>query len=90
MHASMTQLIASLGNKIKRHQHIDQKMLLKGQAAAANWTLEIGLSGMRGRGLAETCIKVELGTRRTTERVSVGNSPPKVACAVILPDRHKE
>jgi len=43
---------------------------------------------MRG-GLAETWIKVELGTRRTTERVRVGNSPPKVACAAILPDNEK-
>src|SRR5215813_7194146 len=29
---------------------------------------------------------VELGTRCTTERVHVGNSPPKVARAVFLPD----
>ena len=29
---------------------------------------------------------VELGTRRTTERVRVGYSPPTVARAVILPD----
>ncbi len=29
---------------------------------------------------------VELGTRRTTERVRVGHSPPTVARAVILPD----
>src|SRR5262245_44525774 len=28
----------------------------------------------------------ELGTRGTTERVPVGNSPPKVARAVFLPD----
>lgn len=28
----------------------------------------------------------ELGTRCTTERVHVGNSPPKVARAVLLPD----
>jgi len=27
---------------------------------------------------------VELGTRRTTERVRVGNSPPKAARAVFL------
>jgi hypothetical protein len=29
---------------------------------------------------------VELGTRRTAERVRVGHSPPTVARAVILPD----
>ena len=29
----------------------------------------------------------ELGTRRTTERVRVGNSPPKDARAAILPGR---
>ncbi len=29
----------------------------------------------------------ELGTRCTTERVHVGNSPPKVARAALLPDR---
>src|SRR6266700_737906 len=28
----------------------------------------------------------ELGTRGTTERVPVGNSPPKVALAALLPD----
>ena len=27
---------------------------------------------------------VELGTRRTIERVRVGNSPPNAACAVLL------
>jgi hypothetical protein len=31
---------------------------------------------------------VELGTRRTTERVRDGNSPPKVARVVFLPDGH--
>ena len=29
---------------------------------------------------------VELGSRRTTERVRVGNSPPTAARAVFLPD----
>ena len=29
----------------------------------------------------------ELGTRRTTERVRVGNSPPKDTRAAILPGR---
>jgi len=29
----------------------------------------------------------ELGTRRTTERVRVGNSPPTGARAAILPDK---
>ncbi len=40
---------------------------------------------MRG-GLAETWVMVELGSRRTTERVRNGNSPPKVARTVFLPD----
>ena len=31
---------------------------------------------------------VELGSRRTTERVRVGNSPPTAARAVFLPDGH--
>ncbi len=29
----------------------------------------------------------ELGTRRTTERVRTGNSPPTAARAVLLPDQ---
>ncbi len=56
-----------------------------GKAAAANRTREIRLSGMRG-GLAETWAMVELGSRRTTERVRDGNSPPTAARAVFLPD----
>ena len=32
---------------------------------------------------------VELGSRRTTERVRVGNSPPTAARAVFLPDVYK-
>src|SRR5713101_9595930 len=52
---------------------------------AANRTRESRLSGMRG-GLAETCTMGELGTRCTTERVHVGNSPPKVARTALLPD----
>jgi hypothetical protein len=56
-------------------------------ATAANRTREIRPSGMRG-GLAETWAKVELGTRRATERARIGNSPSKVARAVFLPD-HK-
>jgi len=40
---------------------------------------------MRG-GLAETWAMAELGTRCTTERVHVGNSLPKGARAVFLPD----
>ena len=35
-------------------------------------------------GLAETWVMVELGTRRTIERVRVGNSLPNAACAVFL------
>ena len=54
-------------------------------AAAANRTREIRPYGMR-RGLAESWAMVELGTRRTTERVRDGNSPPTVARAVFLPD----
>ncbi|MGR3174415.1 MAG: hypothetical protein ACUZ8N_07425 [Candidatus Scalindua sp.] len=54
-------------------------------AAAANRTREIRLYGMR-RGLAESWAMVELGTRRTTERVRDGNSLPTGACAVFLPD----
>jgi hypothetical protein len=54
-------------------------------ATAANRTREIRPSGMRG-GLAETWAMVELGTRRTTERVRIGHSPPNAACAVFLPD----
>ena len=38
------------------------------------------------RGLTETWTRGELGTRGTTERVPVGNSPPTVARAVFLPD----
>ena len=52
---------------------------------AANRTRESRPSGMRG-GLAETCTMGERGTRGTTERVHVGNSPPKVARAALLPD----
>ncbi len=60
-----------------------------GKAAAANRTREIRLSGMRG-GLAETWAMVELGSRRTTERVRDGNSPPTAARAVFLPDTSDE
>jgi len=38
-------------------------------------------------GLRKRELLVELGTRRTTERVRVGNSPPKVARAVLLSRR---
>jgi len=55
------------------------------QSLAANRTRENRLSGMRG-GLAESWAMVELGTRRTTERVRVGNSPPTVRRTVFLPD----
>ena len=40
---------------------------------------------MRG-GLVETWTMVELGPRRITERMRVGNSPPTVARAIFLPD----
>ena len=40
---------------------------------------------MRG-GLAESWTKVDLGTRGAIERAPIGNSPPKVARAAILPD----
>jgi len=61
----------------------------RGNAVAANRTREIRPSGMRG-GLAETWAMAELGTRCTTERVQVGNSLPKVARAVFLPDWQKQ
>jgi hypothetical protein len=44
-----------------------------------------GRPGWNG-GLAETWVMVELGTRRTIERVRVGNSLPKTARTVFLPD----
>ncbi len=47
------------------------------------WAGEIRPSGIVG-GLTETRVMVELKTRRTTERVRVGNSPPNAACAVFL------
>src|SRR4029453_7467009 len=40
---------------------------------------------MRG-GLAETWAMGELGTHLAIERASVGNSPPKVIRAALLPD----
>src|SRR4030095_5520306 len=52
---------------------------------AANRTREIRPSGMRG-GLAETWAMGELGTHLAIERASVGNSPPKVIRAALLPD----
>ncbi len=60
--------------------------VLRGNAAAANRTREIRPSGMRG-GLAESWTKVDLGTRGAIKRAPIGNSPPKVARAAILPDR---
>jgi hypothetical protein len=61
--------------------------VLEGNTIAANPALagEIRPSGMRG-GLAETLVMVELGTRRTTERVRVGHSPPKAERVVFLLD----
>ncbi|MCP5002881.1 MAG: hypothetical protein GY941_02875, partial [Planctomycetes bacterium] len=58
---------------------------VSGKAIAANRIREIRPYGMRG-GLAETWVMVELGSRRTTERVRNGNSPPTVARTVFLPD----
>src|SRR5215831_10339007 len=52
---------------------------------AANRTRESRPSGMRG-GLAETWAMGELGTHLAIERASVGNSPPKVIRAALLPD----
>src|SRR5262249_41617997 len=52
---------------------------------AANRTGESRPSGMRG-GLAETWAIGELGTHLAIERASVGNSPPKVIRAALLPD----
>ena len=54
-------------------------------ATAANRTREIRPYGMR-RGLTEPWAMVELGSRRTTERVRDGNSLPTGARAVFLPD----
>src|SRR5712691_5795215 len=52
---------------------------------AANRTRESRPSGMRG-GLAETWAMGQLGTHLAIERASVGNSPPKVIRAALLPD----
>src|SRR4029450_10852458 len=52
---------------------------------ADNRTREIRPSGMRG-GLAETWAMGELGTHLAIKRASVGNSPPKVIRAALLPD----
>jgi hypothetical protein len=51
-----------------------------------NRTRDIRLSGIVG-GPAETWTMVERGTRRTTERVRVGNSLPQVARAAVLSRR---
>ena len=56
------------------------------QGRGQNRIREIRPSGIVG-GLVETWTKVELGTRCTTERVQVGNSPLKVARVAFL-SRH--
>jgi len=56
------------------------------QSRGQNRTRESRPSGIVG-GLAESWTTVELGTRCTTERVQVGNSPPTVARAAFL-SRH--
>ena len=55
------------------------------QSRGQNRTRESRPSGIVG-GYTETWAMVELGTRCTTERVQVGNSLPKVARVVFLPD----
>jgi len=59
--------------------HLKNGMQSRGQ----NRTREIRLSGIVG-GLWETWSMVELGTRRTIERVRVGHSPPTDARAQFL------
>ena len=53
------------------------------QSRGQNRTRESRPSGIVG-GLAESWTTVELGTRCTTERVQVGNSPPTVVRAAFL------
>jgi hypothetical protein len=53
------------------------------QSRGQNRSRESRPSGIVG-GLAESWTRVELGTRCTTERVQVGNSPPTVARAAFL------
>ena len=55
------------------------------QSRGQNRTRESRPSGIAG-GYTETWAMVELGTRCTTERVQVGNSLPKAARVVFLPD----
>ena len=55
----------------------------RGQPESTTGPGKSGRPGWNG-GLAETWVMVELGTRRTIERVRVGNSPPNAACAVFL------
>jgi hypothetical protein len=59
--------------------HLENGVQSRGQ----NRTREIRPSGIVG-GLWETWSMVELGTRRTIERVRVGNSPPTDARAQFL------
>ena len=58
------------------------------ETTAANRTREIRLSGMRG-GLAETWATEEIGTQRTTERVRIGHSLPKVYAPYFYPTMYK-
>ncbi len=64
--------------------------IYSGKAHEGKAKLRTGLGksdrpGSQG-GLRKRELLVELGTRRTTERVRVGNSPPTAARAVFLPD----
>jgi hypothetical protein len=67
------------------HQFVWEGLVLGNgrQSRGQNRTREIRPSGIVG-GLWETWSMVELGTRRTIERVRVGNSPPTDARAQFL------
>src|SRR5215475_12448772 len=56
------------------------------QSRGPNRTRESRPSGIVER-LGETCTRMERGTRCTTERVQIGNSPPTVARTTFL-SRH--
>ena len=67
-------------------QHLSFGVIGKAYRGKPESTTGHGKSGRPewNGGLAETWVTVELGTRRTIERVRVGNSLPNAACAVFL------
>ena len=67
-------------------QHLSFGNIVKAEWGKPESPTGLGKSGRPGwnGGLAETWVMVELGTRRTIERVRVGNSPPNAACAALL------